>query len=669
MFKIISGIIVSLLIVIVATFLLLFTNSGNMFLKPYIGKYISKKTGFVTKIDSFTLKPSFLDMQMNVNNSNEIVLNGDINILKKKFNLIFMIKAKDPIDKNNNETNAIDINGTLCGTLSDFEINGKGKMFKSNIDFKSKVIKMKVKNLHLIMNEARIGKILSLLGKPPFISGVANINIDFNSLNLDNLSGNAKITIPYGSVNTDIIKKDFNITLPPSIIFQAKINSVLNNKTTVSTINLSSNILKLNTTKTIFNIKNKNFQSDYSIDIPNLSLLKKLTKIPLKGSFDGNGEIEKKDKIISYTLSTFSFGGDMSLFGNNTNLNINANSIKLDKLLSILNLPKYSFADIDIKGDIQNFKNAQQNGKINVNIKNGKINQKLIYKDFNISTPDNFSYNVNSIYNITPNKVTINSELNSSVGNLKVFDTSYILSSKQLNGKCDLNISDMKKISFLTKRKIIGKADFSTNFKYYNDILTLSGKTDVLDSNTTYNYENGDIDINSTNFNTLKFSQALGYPAIFDSQGTFYAQYNPKWQKGIFSLNFQNGKLIPNKLTNLIYTISGFDMTKEIYKNGTVKGNIQNNLVNFMLDMNSSKSMLSIYNGVLNNKTKDIQGNYKVKIGDKDIEGEIAGSLNHIKVKINSSSYIKNKIEKIIDKKVPKKFQQPLKEILNLFGK
>ncbi len=666
MFKTISAIIVTILIVVAATFLLLFTNSGNTLLKPYISKYASEKSGLDIKIDSFTLKPHFLDVEAYINGDNRVVLNGDIDILKKSFNLDFTATGKSKTAKKDIE---VDLKGKITGVLSSFQVNGKGKIFKSDVTFDTHIVDFKAKNLHIDMKKARMNEALSLLGKPPYVSGVADIKVDFQNLDINDLNGKADINIPYGSVNTALIKRDFNISLPPSIIFKAKSNSTLQDKKVVSNVDISSNIAKINTTKTIYDMQNKNFQSDYSLDVPNLSLLKNLTKTILRGSLKATGEVKKDKDTLSYLISTFSLGGVAKITGINNTLNIDAKGLKLEKILYMANSPRYSKADVKIRGKIDDIGSPKQNGGIDIDIESGKIDTKLVYKDFNISVPNDFAYSDKSHITINSNNIGFNSDINSTALDIKIYDGKYDTLLKQSEGKYKIDIPDLSKLSFLTKREITGKAKFDGDFKYYDSMLLSSGKSDIFGADTTYSYKNGDIKVNSKNIDTLELSKALGYPPIFSSKGVLEAYYNQKWKKGVFSLTLKDGKMMPNELSNIVYTLSGFDMTKEIYDNSVAKGTIQNDTVKFAFDMRSKHSLLKVYSAVLNTQSRDINAKYIVKIGDKDIEGDIQGTIDHPKVKVNSSSYIKNKIEKVIEKKVPKKFQQPLKEILNLFGK
>ncbi len=668
MYKILSGILLFIVLVIVSTFLLLFTNTGNAFLRPYINSYITKNYDIDAHLSSFTLRPNFLDMELYLYKNIRVVLNGDINIWKKSFDLDFMVNAKNISTKYAKIKGNVKMDGKLIGDIKHIKINGKGDIFNSSVKFDAIVDNFKTKNIHLFMKKAKIAKLLALVNKPPYVSGIADIDINFDDLNPQDLKGNAKILIPYGSINSMLIKKDFNITLPIGFIFRAKCDTTLQGENTLSAINFNSNILNLSSLKTVYNLKEKGFESDYSLDIPNLSLLKNITKQSLRGSFKATGRVKKDNDEISYLVSTFSFGGNLKAIGYNKKLELKGQNLRVDKILYMLGKPKYSYGDIQLNSFLENIGTKDISGDINITLDKGVPNKIITQKDFNITVPDDLEYQAKYNANIKNSVMKFTADLNSTIADLSINNASATLQNQSIKAKYYLKIDDLSKLYFITKQNLTGSAAFKGDFSYFNDIFLLGGNTNLFDTNTTYTYKNGDITINSSDISVAKISQIFNYPPFFDAKGTANIFYNPKWKKGNFSVKLDNGHILKNELSDTVFMLSNFDITKELYKNSLLQGTIQANTIKFVYDMNSSNTLFKIYSAVLDLNTTNIYAPFILKIKDKDIEGEIKGKLKHPKVEIKTSSYIKNRIENAIDKKLPKKLQEPLKQILNLFG-
>ena len=122
MYKILSGVLLFILLTIGTLFLLLFTNTGNAFLRPYINSYIAKNYDIDAHLSSFTLRPNFLDMEVYLYKNIRVVLNGDINIWKESFDLDLMVNAKDISTKYAKIKGSTKIDGKVIGDIKHIKI-------------------------------------------------------------------------------------------------------------------------------------------------------------------------------------------------------------------------------------------------------------------------------------------------------------------------------------------------------------------------------------------------------------------------------------------------------------------------------------------------------------------------------------------------------------------
>ena len=72
-------------LIFLTLFFILFTQSGNNILKPYIQKYLKEELKKEIKIEAFTLKTNFLDTEIIIDKNSKIILNGNFNLLEKVF--------------------------------------------------------------------------------------------------------------------------------------------------------------------------------------------------------------------------------------------------------------------------------------------------------------------------------------------------------------------------------------------------------------------------------------------------------------------------------------------------------------------------------------------------------------------------------------------------------
>jgi len=84
--------------------------------------------------------------------------------------------------------------------------------------------------------------------------------------------------------------------------------------------------------------------------------------------------------------------------------------------------------------------------------------------------------------------------------------------------------------------------------------------------------------------------------------------------------------------------------------------------------MSGLESYLEIYDGNLNLKTNEIDSKFSVKIEHRDFKGSIKGELENPTVRLSGSEYIKQKLNKAIEKNIPQEWQDTAKELLKLFN-
>jgi len=494
MYKMFITFLVTLLFMFAATYFLLFTQSGNDAIKPYLQKLISRKAQMDIKLLKFTLKTDHIDIECLVGKDSKLQASGGINLFLKSFDIDYNIDAKDLKTKWAVIEGKLKIDGVAKGDLKKFFLNGAGEAMDTDIRFAALIEDKKPKNLIFESKQAKIDKILALLNIPSYSSGLAKINADLKNLDSQNPKGDINITVNQAHIDTALIKRDFDIDLGKSFSFNGDIKTKIENGVANSKINLTSTLANLNTKKTVYDINKAAFKSDYLVVIPKLSKLYPLTKRRLKGYIKAWGNVSYKD----------------------------------DKLI--------------VDG-----------------------------------------------------------------------------SSKTLGGKVDFKAQNLQ------------------------------------------------IFVKAKDISVKKLSSMLMYPAVFDAKADIKASFHTKTKRGDLNVTMQNGKLLQNSLTDLVYAFGSFDLTKERYNKSTLKADIDKNLATFDLDMKSKKSHIRFSEGKIDLGSNQIDTKFDISINDKDLSGSIKGNVNSVKVKIDSSKYIRKKIKKEIEKKLPKELQEPLKQILDLF--
>ena len=244
----------------------------------------------------------------------------------------------------------------------------------------------------------------------------------------------------------------------------------------------------------------------------------------------------------------------------------------------------------------------------------------------------------------------------------------YGLFSKTIDAKYDIKIAKLENISPLIKMKLQGP--FSTNgyIKGSKHLLNISGISDVASSKTDYHltmrkFKLTSINMSIKNAKLEKILYMLKYPRIFSSIMNSNISYNLKTKKGVMNTHLINGHILPNKMTFLLHNMARFDITKEIYNKTDIISHINNNIITSDLDMRSRLTHITSKNAVVDMKGEKVDAKLKIDIKKEPVYVKIKGNIKHPKIKLDIKELFMKKIQKKVNKLVPKNLQ----DIINKF--
>ncbi|WP_024790285.1 hypothetical protein [Lebetimonas sp. JH292] len=324
--------------------------------------------------------------------------------------------------------------------------------------------------------------------------------------------------------------------------------------------------------------------------------------------------------------------------------------------------PIYSYGNINSNGKI-NF-NKEINGKINANIK-GKTDKYVLYKEFNFTNAA-VSYNLNSNVNIKNSIAYINTKLNSNVANANLPDGKYNINKNIFTGTYSINIPNLDKLYFATKKHLKGKITVNGNIKKDKDLL-ITGNSKTLGGNINYKLLNNDFTLNAKNLYVVKLMDMLMYPQVFDSTANINLKYNVLSKKGVLDANLIDGHFLPNKLSFLINSLAHFDLTKELYKKTTIHSIINDKKIVSDLDMKSRLTHISSKKAFVDLDKEYIDAKLLLEIMKRPIYVKLKGKLTSPSIKIDASKFLKAEIKRKAKEEIKKQIEKNL-PIKNLFN-
>jgi hypothetical protein len=141
-----------------------------------------------------------------------------------------------------------------------------------------------------------------------------------------------------------------------------------------------------------YSLLSQTFDAKYKVALENLKTLKPLTNQPLQGDFHTDGEAKGDMKFIEVNgvsdvaKSNTSYHVELTEF-NPTSIIAKVKRLKLQQLLYMLNQTQYASSDVDLNINFKNITPHAMDGDIRLKTKNGKLNTRVMKKDFDVIIP------------------------------------------------------------------------------------------------------------------------------------------------------------------------------------------------------------------------------------------------------------------------------------------
>ncbi|WP_334091678.1 hypothetical protein [Helicobacter typhlonius] len=162
--------------------------------------------------------------------------------------------------------------------------------------------------------------------------------------------------------------------------------------------------------------------------------------------------------------------------------------------------------------------------------------------------------------------------------------------------------------------------------------------------------------------NTLKLFTMAQLPEVFSSNMNGNLQYDTLTEKGTLKAVLSNGKLMPNKITDLAQQYLKTDITKETYEDAGLNANIDKNLIIADIGLKSHNTIIAAKGASIDMDKNTINADLKFQIKDKYIYLKARNKLSSPDINIDASDLIKAEATKAISKGAEKAIDKYIKD-------
>ncbi len=418
-----------------------------------------------------------------------------------------------------------------------------------------------------------------------------------------------------------------------------------------------------------FSIIGKDVNGKVKVKILDFSKLKKFTQMDLNGKCNIDVDFKGNlDSVLKINIDTDIFNGKtvakIVLDKNKLKtLFYDAKKLKIDRILSFLNIKKYAKGIVDSFGK---FDFASQKGDAKT-LFGGNLSTQLMKKDFNIDLPGT-KFKGEIIKKLSDNKISVLANIYTTLGNLFLDKTFLNLKDNSLVSHYILKADNLAIFNKLTNQNLKGKAKVEGNlkFKNKNDIFT-KGFAKINKNRFDYTVTYPEVVVTCNKFDSMDILKTLSMPQIFQTEAKIKLNYNIMKKKGNVKLTFKEGVLKNIGLFNIIKKITGIDLALEVYKNGYLNTDINDKLISNVFELKSKNSTISSKKTLLNTKTSTIDSVINIEVIGIPLKVFLTGDMKKPEVKTDFSEALKAKFKRLQNIKELKKFQdiKKLKKLKN----
>lgn len=522
---------------------------------------------------------------------------------------------------------AVDANGEITMQESALqnlkaEINGLGGKINANFDSK---------NLVLNATSIKLKELLALALQPSYADGQINLNANFSGFDeLKKLAGEAKFELKGGATaKGELVNFDANVL---------------------------SDLGELKDVKGVYNLKNSQIFSKFALLISDPEKFKAVSGFEVGSKMALAGDVKvKESKIDELNLGGDAFAGKLNATIKNENLDLNLKEAQLGEILALSGNDRLANAKTNVQAKGQNIFSKSPSVTATITLNDGKFNAAALSKMLDKKFPENEKFSSNLSLNYKGEMAKFSGDFLSSLADIKGIDGSFDVGKSTLNLKLQAVVSELNKLAFLAGRELHGKfAALVTANGKVDDLSVKATSDDLFKGKLEANYKGGALDAVLKNFEVKGLTQTLGLEHLYDGNGDAKFDYETKQKLGKFDILLKEGHLASTNLTNNIQIFTGKDITKEIYKDGKIYGDIKGDNVVFNVNLSSPKSDIKVAGGTYNTATKMLNAPLVCRLEKTDLNVQISGTTDKLKYDVRSQ-YLENKVKKEIGRFLDKK--------------
>ncbi|MDR2080929.1 MAG: hypothetical protein LBP54_03460 [Campylobacteraceae bacterium] len=398
------------------------------------------------------------------------------------------------------------------------------------------------------------------------------------------------------------------------------------------------------------NLFNQSFDINYSINadkLPEINGIKINEPLALDGKAAGGLKVININGTGDIFGAALNFDTVLNDFKPAT-VNIDANRLKLAKVLAVLGQPIYADGSLSATVHINPNEKNELDGDALLHIDNGIIYKNILKKEFNITLKEDTAYKMSADLKLSNSQDLVGAaDFTSSLANFKATDLKVNINTLDLSGAYKLDIPNLKQLETLAGIALQGAVSLYGSAKYANGKIATNVNSDNLAGGKFAAKLDGDkLDASLTNAKISEILNILVQPFYANANLNLKAQFNSLAnQAGVIDADLTNGLVnaaVMKKEFNITLQKTDFSAKTDIAVN---KNNIK-----FGANFLSTLINLEKFEGVFDTAKTELKSTYLADIKDLSKFDGITGQKMKGSIAVEGEADYKDKTPKVSGK-------------------
>ena len=547
---------IAIAILVVLGYSLLFTRIGNSVMSSYVEFLLNTDPKVPIRVEKFTMTTDNVNLQLKVSDLIDTTLDGKFSLLNGKFEGDYNMRIDDLSRIKLDELKQAKAKGTFetKGVVSknsdgQYVLKGKSTLYGGDLSYEAFLDGSELKKIDFVFDKLRLASMLRQSGQVALADADISITGSIKNATMGQLDGDVKTVVSNGKLNSYMMQKMYGKEVPKDFTFSVDIVSILSKNSATSKVEILNNFMKLTSPDFSIDFQDESLSGTYKLDILDIQQLIDTKMAKIKGGFSTSGK-------VSGTMSNALIEGVSDLFGSDTSYAIGLerdevasiqaklNGLSLAKMAETSGQKSSIDGKLNVTVDIKNAKVGELDGLITSELKDVKLDKKLMKKEYDVEIPKEFNLLAKNEVKLIKDEAIINSNLQTPIASLHVNELVYNLKDQSSKGFYTLKSSTMKELVGLSglaqklPREIAQNSDNAIEIKgtiQGGKNPKIDGKTDFMNGELNFVYEDELLSINLLN-SGLKLKKEN--KVVYESNANAKVNYDTKTQKVDMVLSF-----------------------------------------------------------------------------------------------------------------------------------